>query len=174
MGVIPIAQAVYRVDRSYSWNYGHAPKLPRVRRLPSAPGGKLFDYGLNSQLGIASGPLLNSKWIEAYARVGYDVLTYATVRTSEVPAFGLPNIRTVENREQAAVATTPRRSALEGDLTLAVSLGTPSTETVRQIWRSPVFLSVKLQLLPEAVAGPASETPRLCGPAPSSERTPTV
>jgi len=136
MGVIPIAQAVYRVDRSYSWNYGHAPKLPRVRRLPSAPGGKLFDYGLNSQLGIASGPLLNSKWVEAYARVGYDVLTYATVRTSEVPAFGLPNIRTVENREQAAVATTPRRSALEGDLTLAVSLGTPSMAP--DVWRKDV------------------------------------
>ena len=86
--MIPISQGVYRVDRSYSWNYGHAPKLPRVRRLPSAPGGKLFGHMLNSQLGIASGPLLNSKWVEVYARVGYDVLTYATVRSSEVPAFG--------------------------------------------------------------------------------------
>ena len=134
--MIPIAQGVYRSDRSYSWNYGHVPKLPRVRRLPAAPGGKLFDYALNSQLGIASGPLLNSKWVEAYARVGYDVLTYATVRSSEVPAFGLPNIRPVENREQAAIATAPRRAAFDGDLTLAVSLGTPSMPP--DVWRKDV------------------------------------
>lgn len=132
--MIPIAQAVYRIDRSYAWNYGHAPKLPRVRRLPSAPGGRLFDYPLNSALGIAAGPLLNSKWIEAYARVGFDILTYATVRSGFAPALALPNIRAVENREQAAVAT--RRSGLNGDLTLAVSLGVPSMEP--DVWRKDV------------------------------------
>ena len=125
---------MYRVDRSYAWNYGHAPKLPRVRRLPAAPGGRLFDYQLNSALGIAAGPLLNSRWIEAYARVGFDVLTYATVRSGFVPALALPNIRAVENREQAAVAT--RRSGLNGGLTLAVSLGVPSMEP--DVWRKDV------------------------------------
>jgi dihydroorotate dehydrogenase (NAD+) catalytic subunit len=132
--VIPITQGIYRVDRSHAWNYGHAPKLPRVRRLPAAPGGKLFDYVLDSPLGIAAGPLLNSKWVEAYARVGYDVLTYATVRSAFVPAPPLPNIRAVENREQVAVAT--RRAATNGDLTLAVSLGTPSMEP--DVWRKDV------------------------------------
>jgi dihydroorotate dehydrogenase (NAD+) catalytic subunit len=132
--VIPIAQATYRMDRSYSWNYDHSPKLPRVRRLLAGPGGRLFDYPLNSPLGIAAGPLLNSRWVEAYARVGYDVLTYATVRTSFAPAHALPNIRTVENREQAAIAT--RRAGLNGGLTLAISLGTPSMEP--DVWRKDV------------------------------------
>ena len=77
-------QGVYRVNRSYAWNYGHAPSLPRVRRLPAGTGGKLFDHALNSPLGIAAGPLLNSRWVEAYARIGYDVLTYATVRSGFV------------------------------------------------------------------------------------------
>ena len=63
-----IAQVAYRVDRSYAWNYSHAPTLPRVRRLPPGPGGRLFDRALNSRLGIASGPLLNAKWVEGYAR----------------------------------------------------------------------------------------------------------
>jgi dihydroorotate dehydrogenase (NAD+) catalytic subunit len=132
--VIPIAQGAYRIDRSYAWNYGHAPKLPRVRRLPPGRGGRLFDYPLNSALGIAAGPLLNSKWIEAYARLGFDILTYATVRSSFAPALALPNIRPVENREQAAVAT--RRSGINGDLTLAVSLGVPSMEP--DVWRKDV------------------------------------
>ena len=132
--MIPIAQTTYRIDRSYSWNYDHAPKLPRVRRLPAAPGGRLFDYALNSPLGIAAGPLLNSKWVEAYARLGYDVLTYATVRSGFAPAHALPNIRAVQNREQAAVAT--RRPGTNGELTLAVSLGTPSMEP--EVWRKDV------------------------------------
>ena len=65
---------------------------------------------------------------------GFDVLTYATVRTSVVPPLGLPNIRPVENREQAAVTT--RRAGLNGDLTLAVSLGMPSMEP--EVWRRDV------------------------------------
>src|SRR2546423_15118777 len=121
-----IAQTVYRVDRSYSWNYSHVPTLPRVRRLPFAPGGKLFDHQLNSGLGIASGPLLNSKWIEAYARLGCDVLTYKTVRSMAVPAHALPNIPPVENHEHAAGAT--RRSPSNGHPPLAVALGMPSAE----------------------------------------------
>jgi len=51
-----------------------------------------------------------------------------------VPAAALPNIRAVENREQAAVAT--RRAGSYGDLTLAVSLGTPSMEP--DVWRKDV------------------------------------
>jgi dihydroorotate dehydrogenase (NAD+) catalytic subunit len=132
--VIPIAQGAYRIDRSYTWNYEHTPKLPRVRRLPVGPGGQLLGYTLNSVLGVSAGPLLNSKWVEVYARVGFDILTYATVRTSFAPPHGLPNIRLVENREQAAVTT--RRAGLNGDLTLAVSLGMPSMEP--DIWRRDV------------------------------------
>ena len=132
--MIAIAQGAYRIDRSYIWNYEHTPRLPRVRRLPAGPGGQLLGYTLNSVLGVSAGPLLNSKWVEAYARVGFDILTYATVRTSFTPPHGLPNIRPVENREQAAVTT--RRAGLNGDLTLAVSLGMPSMEP--DVWRRDV------------------------------------
>jgi dihydroorotate dehydrogenase (NAD+) catalytic subunit len=130
-----IAQAVYRVDRSYSWNYSHAPSLPRVRRVPSGQGGKLLDHRLESPLGIAAGPLLNSKWVEAYSRIGYDVLTYKTVRSMAMPAHALPNIRPVENYEHAAVATTKRPNS-NGHPTLAVSMGMPSAEP--EVWRKDV------------------------------------
>jgi dihydroorotate dehydrogenase len=129
-----IAQPVYRLDRSYSWNYSHSPTLPRVRRVPSGPGGKLLDHHLNSPIGIAAGPLLNSKWVEAYSRVGFDVLTYKTVRSMAMPAHGLPNIRPVENREHAAIAT--KRTSIDSQPTLAVSLGMPSVEP--EVWRKDV------------------------------------
>ena len=105
-----------------------------MRRLPSGPGGRLFDYTLNSRLGISAGPLLNSKWIERYARLGYDILTYKTVRSVFWPAYNLPNIRPVENREQAAV--TPRRPSINGSPTIAVSMGMPSMEP--DVWRKDV------------------------------------
>jgi len=102
--------------------------------MPPGPGGQLLGHTLSSLIGVSAGPLLNSKWVEAYARLGFDVLTYATVRTSPAPPLGLPNIRLVENREQAAVTT--RRAGLNGDLTLAVSLGMPSMEP--DVWRRDV------------------------------------
>jgi len=105
-----------------------------VRRLPSVPGIRLFDRRLNSPLGISAGPLLNSRWVEGYARLGFDVLTYKTVRSAAVPAPALPNIRPVQNTDQAAIAT--RRSVGNGRLTLAVSLGTPSMEP--DVWRKDV------------------------------------
>src|SRR5262249_49056775 len=90
----------------------------------------LFGRPLNSSLGIAAGPLLNSKWVEAYARLGFDILTYATVRSTFHPAYALPNIRHVDNRELAAVVSRP---AMNGDTTIAVSLGEPSMEP--DVWR---------------------------------------
>lgn len=132
--MVAIPQTVYRADRSYAWNYGHAPHLPRVRRIPPSPGGRLFDRDINSRLGVAAGPLLNAKWIAGYARLGYDVLTYPTVTSTFRPAYPLPNIRLVESREQAAVAL--RRPHAKGAPTLAVSLGLPSMEP--DVWRKDV------------------------------------
>ncbi len=126
-----ISHATYRVDRSYAWNYAHAPALPRIRRVPSGPGGYLLGLRVNSPLGIAAGPLLNAKWVEGYARLGFDVLTYATVRSRAHPAHALPNIRHVDNREQVAIA--PRRAHVNGDPTIAVSMGVPSMEP--DVWR---------------------------------------
>jgi len=105
-----------------------------VRRLAHGQGGRLLGRPVNSRLGIASGPLLNSKWIEAYSRLGFDILTYATVRTAYRPAHGLPNIRPVDNLEQAAVVA--RRSVINGNATIAVSLGEPSMEP--DVWRKDI------------------------------------
>jgi dihydroorotate dehydrogenase (NAD+) catalytic subunit len=128
-----ISHLVYRVDRSYSWNYGHTPALPRIRRVPSGPGGRLLGHDLNSPLGVAAGPLLNSRWVEGYARLGFDVLTYGTVRSRPSAAHSLPNIRPVKNGEGAVITS---RRTVEGASTFAVSLGLPSMEP--EIWRKDV------------------------------------
>ncbi len=124
---------VYRTDRSYAWNYAHGPALPRLRRLPLPAGGQLLGYHLDSPLGVAAGPLLNSKWVEGYARLGFDVLTYATVRSRPHPAHNLPNIRPVDDRQEVAIAG---RCPHPNGTTIAVSLGLPSMEP--EVWRKDI------------------------------------
>lgn len=94
----------------------------------------MFDYPINSPLGVGAGVLLNSKWVEAYARLGFDVLTYATVRSSARPAFQLPNIAFVEHQNQSVVA--PRAHPSAGMSLLVVSTGTPSQEP--DVWRKDI------------------------------------
>jgi dihydroorotate dehydrogenase len=130
-----ISRLTYRLDRSYGWNSAHGPQLPRrPGKLPPGPGGRLFDCRLNSPLGIAAGFLLSSKWVDAYAHLGFDILTYATVRSVARPAHPLPNLRFVENQQHAAVAR-PASGAIDA-LALAVSTGMPSAEP--DAWRKDV------------------------------------
>ncbi len=83
----------YRLDRSFAWNASHPPRLPpRPRKMRAASGIRIFDRRVESPIGIAAGPLPNSRWIEAYARLGYGLLTYKTVRTAARPAFVQPNV----------------------------------------------------------------------------------
>jgi dihydroorotate dehydrogenase len=56
------------------------------------------------------------------------------VRSSFRPAYSLPNIRHVENREHMAVTT--KRPTLNGNTTIAVSIGLPSMEP--DAWRKDI------------------------------------
>jgi hypothetical protein len=76
--------------------------------MPPAPA-RLFDRVVECPVGIAAGPLPNSKWIEAYARLGYGLLTYKTVRTVERAAFPAPNLVFCGLGDPAVVEPTPRR-----------------------------------------------------------------
>jgi dihydroorotate dehydrogenase (NAD+) catalytic subunit len=90
---------------------------------------------VESPIGIAAGPLPNSRWIEAYARLGYGLLTYKTVRTQARPAFVQPNLLFCQLGDLVMVRPTPRRID-PAVVTWAVSLGLPSDEPDR--WRADV------------------------------------
>ena len=125
----------YRLNRSFAWNAAHPPKLPpRPRKLRPVTV-RLFDRALESPIGIAAGPLPTAKWVEAYGRLGYGLLTYKTVRTVERAAFPAPNLLFCRLGDPATVEPTPRR--LDPALaTWAVSFGLPSVEP--DVWRADV------------------------------------
>jgi len=71
----------YNIHETYRWNYEHAPDPVDVE-IPAIPGAWFFcGLPVGSPLGIPAGPLLNGKWVRYYASLGFDVLTYKTVRS---------------------------------------------------------------------------------------------
>lgn len=82
----------YDPAESYRWNYDHAPE-PVSLNVQSVDGDWTF-CGLKagSPLGMPAGPLLNGKWILYYASLGFDVLTYKTVRSGFRECYDLPNL----------------------------------------------------------------------------------
>ena len=87
--------ARYDRTQTYAWNYDHAPDPVEID-VPACPGEWTFcARRVNSPLGLPAGPLLNGRWILYYASLGFDVLTYKTVRSVERECYPLPNLQPV-------------------------------------------------------------------------------
>lgn len=125
----------YDRDRSYDWNYAHAPE-PVECDVPQLAGSWAF-CGLRvaSPLGVAAGPLLNGKWVRYYASLGFDVLTYKTVRSVERACYPLPNLVPVAVDKMLG---DERQVSTSGEMrrTWAVAFGMPSKAP--EVWRADV------------------------------------
>src|SRR5262249_59394314 len=85
----------YDEHRTYDWNYEHVPD-PVTAEVPTVPGEWVYcGLPVASPMGIAAGPLLNGRWILYYASLGFDVLTYKTVRSSARDCYVMPNLQPV-------------------------------------------------------------------------------
>lgn len=125
----------YDWRKSYDWNYDNVP-APLCLEEPRVPGE--WDYcGLKTEspLGIAAGPLLNGKWILYYASLGFDVLTYKTVRSRARASYVLPNLQPVQARSvRESGGTLSVSPEMRGSW--AVSFGMPSRSP--EIWRADI------------------------------------
>ena len=115
--------------------------------MREGPGTWIFDRRVESPIGIAAGPLPNSRWIEAYARLGYGLLTYKTVRTAARAALAQPNLIFCKPGDPAVSQPAPRPLD-PARVTWAVSLGLPSADP--EEWRADV-LRAKSKIRPGQV-----------------------
>ncbi|MCI0625233.1 MAG: hypothetical protein L0387_26920 [Acidobacteria bacterium] len=151
----------YDITQTYEWNYANAPeKLPETQ-VPACPGSWNFcGLPVNSPLGIAAGPLLNSRWVLYYAALGFDVLTYKTVRSSARACYELPNLLPVSAARIAGdaekVAAKPGLARVQS---WAISFGMPSRDpatwqkdvgVARNGLRKGQILAVSVVASPEA------------------------
>jgi dihydroorotate dehydrogenase len=135
----------YDAQRSYQWNYDHPPdwQSPDVSSIAvSAADGdwNLAGLSLPSPLGISAGPLLNGAWCLYYSRLGFDVLTYKTVRSNPRECYSQPNLVPVEcgqiGEHDWDVKSRYVNASKRMQKSWAVSYGMPSTSP--DVWRRDV------------------------------------
>ena len=123
----------YDRQKSYRWNYEHVPApvslcVPTVFSESSNAGQFSFcGLEVNSPLGVPAGPLLNGKWCLYYASLGFDVLTYKTVRSGFRECYPLPNLVPVDTAALFGGEQSVSQAATM-DGSWAVSYGMPSQD----------------------------------------------
>jgi dihydroorotate dehydrogenase len=102
----PLAAAprpTYRTDRSFEWNHANGPDFTGPwPAVPETPAKEFFGLAVRSRFGVPASILINSRWIETYARLGFDLLTYKTVRSQPRPCHAPPNWLFLDERSVAA------------------------------------------------------------------------
>src|SRR5207237_4216343 len=73
---------VYRLDRTFEQNAAEGPAFtgPYVD-VPVTPMKDFLGHQVASRVGVAASLLMNERWFEFYSRLGFDLLTYKTIRS---------------------------------------------------------------------------------------------
>lgn len=138
----------YDIAKSYRENYDNGPNFSSVSvKVPLTPAKEILGLKVNSRIGIAAGLLLNSKWMLAYSRLGYDLLTYKTVRSLHRPCLPPPNWVFVEDDGKTGGPIYTRNGPGENpaQVSSAVCFGMPSMPP--SVWRQDMA-EAKAGLLP--------------------------
>lgn len=137
----PDHPAIYDIHKTYLENADEGPffKGPIPKRT-FPPKEKWIDFlgvKVASRIGVPAGPLLTAPWIDLAAKLGFDIVTYKTIRSHRSPSHPLPNMVFVSLHGKV-LHHPPRHIE---DLAVTNSFGNPS--------RGPEFL---MEDLPKANA----------------------
>jgi dihydroorotate dehydrogenase len=136
-------QPTYRIDQSFEWNAQHGPSFAGpYPDLPETPLKDFFGLPVKSRFGLAASLGMTANWIGLYARLGFDILTYKTVRGRVRRAHAPPNWIFLDETGLAldqierpchTVAGVPPSPGLA---TAVGSIGTPSSDP--SFWRTDI------------------------------------
>lgn len=96
--------ALYDINKTYLENAEEGPFFfgkisERITNEPST-WTDFLGFKVATPIGVPAGPLLNARWINLAAKLGYDIVTYKTIRSTSFAGHGLPNVIFLENTEQ--------------------------------------------------------------------------
>lgn len=99
---------LYDIHKTYLENLYQGPifdeEIPE-RIIPSKDTWVDFlGYKVASRIGVPAGPLLSSQWTTLAAQLGFDIVTYKTIRTRLYPSHPLPNMLYVDIQNDKTVA----------------------------------------------------------------------
>lgn len=146
------SSSTYNINESYDINYERGPEfhgvLPNLNEINAGlEPVEFLGQKLNSTLGVPAGPLLNATYIKLYADLGFDILTYKTVRTQKQGCHPYPNVKAVEatpenllnKATKPTLTTRPDDNGPLSQLSITNSFGMPSREPT--VWREDVRLA---------------------------------
>jgi dihydroorotate dehydrogenase (NAD+) catalytic subunit len=148
----PEEPPIYDIRKTYLENAEQGPffKGPLPNRMfpPKEKWIDFLGYSVASPIGVPAGPLLTSNWIALAGKLGFDIPTYKTIRSSNHPSHPLPNMVFVDTQGMISRETPPKSAMLVTtpsseieELAVTNSFGMPS--------KSPYFL---LEDIPRANA----------------------
>ncbi|MFT8243242.1 hypothetical protein [Roseomonas sp. BN140053] len=159
------ALPTYRLDRSFEWNAENGPRFEGpFPPVPDTPEKRFLGLPVRSRFGLAASLGLRAPWVELYARLGFDILTYKTVRLRPKLAAPMPNWLFVPDDARAADPEAPLRAeaAIPADPAAATAVGSiamPSSDPA--VWRPDIARCRALlrpgQVLVVSVVGTARE-----------------
>ncbi|MBI5136250.1 MAG: tRNA-dihydrouridine synthase [Nitrospirae bacterium] len=124
----------YDIRKSYDDNYVDGPFFDGP--LPDLPAGathRFLDFRIGAPVGVAAGPLLNSNWVALYARLGFDLPVYKTVRSAPRACHPAPNCLFLDrpgdltdNRLGERLVATGDAPDTLADISITNSFGMPS------------------------------------------------
>lgn len=125
-------QPLYNIQKTFLENLEDGPQFCGAladRKIPPAhQWGTFLGYPVMSPIGVAACAVTTSKGISLLAQLGFDILTYKTIRCAPHQAHGLPNILLLD-AQQARDALNQGKPLVVGDtkntadLALANSFG---------------------------------------------------
>ena len=143
---------IYDIRKSYDENYQFGPFFSGIAPKQISPIQRTSFLGkiVSSRLGIPAGPLLNSKWIGFYAQMGFDILTYKTVRSHYHPSYPNPNCLYVpyhksfdlDDLTHPLIGTLAYNPSSLSDITITNSFGMPSQAP--EVWMEDVGKALNL------------------------------
>lgn len=99
----PNNDSLYDINKTYDENFKDGPffngEIPKKMVKPENEFIDFLDYKVNSRIGVPAGPLLNSRWIKLAANMGFDIVTYKTIRSHSHPCHPLPNMIYVNSQD---------------------------------------------------------------------------
>lgn len=130
----PNLPPIYDIHRTYRENLEEGPfftgTIPERIFPPEEEWINFLGYPVASPLGVAAGPLLNAQWVGFAAKMGFDILTYKTIRSREHAAHPVPNMVYLDIKgslqEQQSILETPFPPATLQELAATNSFGMPS------------------------------------------------
>lgn len=99
--MLSVSSPLYDINKTFEENFSN-PSFLSIKKLPirfwpdKADWASLLGYPLASKVGAAACAVTTGKGIALLAQLGFDILTYKTIRRQAYPTHPLPNIVHVE------------------------------------------------------------------------------